>query len=67
MLPRRNAKLADVFSCVALEDMDVAERSDIPLSSCTQSAGQADSAHSHPDKAKAGLLRAKPGGQVGEL
>ncbi|KAM7370275.1 hypothetical protein PAMP_011541 [Pampus punctatissimus] len=38
VLLRRNAKLADVYSVVALEDMDVAERSEVPLSSCTQSA-----------------------------
>lgn len=36
VLLRRNAKLADVYSVVALEDMDVAERSEVPLSSCTQ-------------------------------
>ncbi|TKS64959.1 Retrovirus-related Pol polyprotein from transposon opus [Collichthys lucidus] len=38
VLLRRNAKLADVYSVVALEDMDVADRSEVPLSSCTQSA-----------------------------
>jgi len=27
VLLRRNAKLADVYTCAALEDMDVAERS----------------------------------------
>ncbi|XP_061887948.1 uncharacterized protein LOC133638923 isoform X1 [Entelurus aequoreus] len=38
VLLRRNAKLADVYSCVALEDMDVAQLSGAPLLSCTQSA-----------------------------
>lgn len=37
VLLRRNAKLADVYTCVALEDMDVAERSEVPLVSCNQS------------------------------
>ena len=38
VLLRRNAKLADVYPCVALEDMDDAECSEVPLVSCTQSA-----------------------------
>lgn len=36
VLVRRNAKLADVFTCVALEDMDVVEPSEVLLNSCTQ-------------------------------
>lgn len=35
---RRNANLADVYTVVALEDMDVAECSEVPLASCIQSA-----------------------------
>ena len=35
---RRNAKLADVYSCVALEDMDVGECSEVPLVCSSQSA-----------------------------
>ena len=31
VLLRRNAKLVDIYPCVALEDMDVAERSEVPL------------------------------------
>ncbi|XP_039503265.1 uncharacterized protein LOC120459855 [Pimephales promelas] len=38
VLLRRNGKLADVYSCVSIEDMDVTERSEVPLFSCTQSA-----------------------------
>lgn len=38
VLLRRNAKLADVYSCVALEDMNADEHSEVPLVSCTQSA-----------------------------
>lgn len=38
VLLRRNTKLADVYSCVALEDMDATERSEVPLVSCSQSA-----------------------------
>ncbi|KAJ8010185.1 hypothetical protein DPEC_G00072360 [Dallia pectoralis] len=38
VLLRRNAKLADVFSCVALEDMDAAEPLEVPLNSHNQSA-----------------------------
>lgn len=38
VLLRRNAKLADVFSCVAVEDMDVVENTETPLLSCVQSA-----------------------------
>ncbi|XP_031735145.1 uncharacterized protein LOC116401066 [Anarrhichthys ocellatus] len=37
VLLRRNAKLADVYTCVALEDMDVAEQTEVPLAGCTQS------------------------------
>ena len=37
VLLRRNAKLADVYSCVALEDMDDVECSEVPLVSCSQS------------------------------
>lgn len=37
VLLRRNAKLADVYSCVALEDMDVADRSQLNLVSNHQS------------------------------
>ncbi|TKS64941.1 Retrovirus-related Pol polyprotein from transposon opus [Collichthys lucidus] len=63
VLLRRNAKLADVYSVVALEDMDVADRSEVPLSSCTQSAvpSTAD-ANSAKDK-----LRRVPPGQYQKL
>lgn len=38
VLLRRNAKLADVYPVVALEDMDVAVRSEAPIAACAQSA-----------------------------
>lgn len=38
MLLRRNEKLADIYPCLLLEDVDVAESSEDPLVSCTQSA-----------------------------
>ena len=34
VLVRRNAKLADVFSCMALEDMDETSSAEAPLISC---------------------------------
>lgn len=35
VLVRRNAKLADVFPCIALEDMDDAHTAELPLNSCS--------------------------------
>lgn len=50
ILLRRNAKLADLFSCVALEDMDVAESSDIHLSCHTQKSMPAADTDSAKDR-----------------
>lgn len=35
VLVRRNAKLADVFPCIALEDMGETDTSEVPLASCS--------------------------------
>lgn len=40
VLLRQNAKLTDVYFCVALKDMDVAQLLGAPLHSCTQSVVQ---------------------------
>ena len=35
VLVRRNAKLADVFPCIALEDMDVTDTAELSMASCS--------------------------------
>ena len=35
VLVRRNAKLADVFTCIALEDMDVTDTAELSVASCS--------------------------------
>ncbi|KAG1939019.1 interleukin-1 receptor accessory protein-like 1-A [Pimephales promelas] len=62
VLLRRNGKLADVYSCVSIEDMDVTERSEVPLFSCTQSAALSTAdGNDAKDKLRLPYRRVPPG------
>lgn len=52
VLVRRNAKLADVFSCIALEDMDILKQTDAPVVSCHQIATSGSETVSIDEKLK---------------
>lgn len=50
VLVRRNAKLADVFPCIALEDMDDTVPAEVPLLSCSQETSNTGSADCTADE-----------------
>lgn len=52
VLVRRNAKLADVFPCIALEDLDETNAAELPLASCLQVATPTEDVCSVDEKFK---------------